>query len=371
LKLQANQELGGFSEEILSTMKLVVSFAREDLILKKYKEKSEVTRTISRKANTFQSAFFGVIRCLMFGFFVYTFYVATLLVENKVDNPNTGEPYTIVEIVAITQSMIMAITQLLACIPNISNISKAQVVGKKVFDIIERQPQIRDHANSKTVDGSEVALQQKILFKDVRFRYPTTPAVMPDQLQGVNFKIKAGTSTAIVGPSGSGKSTIVQMIERFYDPKSGEIFIDEQKLRDISLARLRRSIGYVSQEPVLILGTIRDNLLNAKHDATTEEIEEALRKSNAAFVKTLENGLDTYIGSSSVANLSGGQKQRIAIARALIKDPKILILDEATSALDPKSEAEVQGAIEKISEDTAASGQTLTIIMIAHRLQTI
>mmetsp|Transcript_20905 Transcript_20905/g.32376 ORF Transcript_20905/g.32376 Transcript_20905/m.32376 type:complete len:165 (+) Transcript_20905:1370-1864(+) len=161
------------------------------------------------------------------------------------------------------------------------------------------------------------------------------------------------------------------MIERFYDPKIGEIFFDKTNLKDISLKNLRDSIGYVSQEPVLILGTIRENLLNAKHDATEADIEEALRKANATFVKTLENGLDTYIGSSSVANLSGGQKQRIAIARALIKSPRILILDEATSALDPKSEAEVQQAIDNIAREYQDSGEKLTIIMIAHRLQTI
>jgi len=161
------------------------------------------------------------------------------------------------------------------------------------------------------------------------------------------------------------------MIERFYDPKKGEILLDGKGLKGFSLAQLRNSIGYVSQEPVLILGTIRENLLNANCNASQEDIEEALRKANADFVKNLEDGLDTYIGSASVANLSGGQKQRLAIARALIKKPKILILDEATSALDPKSEGEVQEAIDKIAKEEAQTGGNLTIIMIAHRLQTI
>jgi ABC-type multidrug transport system fused ATPase/permease subunit len=161
------------------------------------------------------------------------------------------------------------------------------------------------------------------------------------------------------------------MIERFYDPKKGEIFLDDKNLKDYGLHQLRNSIGYVSQEPVLILGTIRENLLHANHKATEKDIEEALRKANAGFVKNMEHGLDTYIGSSSVSNLSGGQKQRIAIARALIKNPKILILDEATSALDPKSEGEVQRAIDQIAKEEQEKGGTLTIIMIAHRLQTI
>lgn len=157
------------------------------------------------------------------------------------------------------------------------------------------------------------------------------------------------------------------MIERFYEPVEGEIYFDDVNLKDIKLKALRENIGYVSQEPVLILGTVKDNLLFGNKDATENDLREALQKANATFVYEMENGLDIYIGSSAVLNLSGGQKQRIAIARALIKKPIILILDEATSALDPRSEKEVQGAIDSI----AAGDNKLTIITIAHRLQTI
>jgi ABC-type multidrug transport system fused ATPase/permease subunit len=131
------------------------------------------------------------------------------------------------------------------------------------------------------------------------------------------------------------------MIERFYDPVSGDISFDETPLKDISLSKLRGSIGYVSQEPTLILGTIRENMIFANKNATENDIKLALKKANAGFVDELEQGIDSYVGSTTVQNLSGGQKQRLAIARALIKNPKILILDEATSALDPKSEQEV------------------------------
>ena len=187
----------------------------------------------------------------------------------------------------------------------------------------------------------------------------------------MSFKIKAGETTAIVGPSGSGKSTIVQMIERFYSPLSGDIYLDEMNIKDVQLKTLRESIGYVSQEPVLILGTIRDNILFGNKDASDSEIQYALKQANATFIYDMENKLDTYIGSAAVLNLSGGQKQRIAIARALIKKPKMLILDEATSALDPKSEKEVQDAIDHISNQAKLDGSKLTIVMIAHRLQTI
>lgn len=194
---------------------------------------------------------------------------------------------------------------------------------------------------------------------------------MKNVLEKMYFKINAGCTTAIVGPSGSGKSTIVQMIERFYEPSVGDIYLDNTNIKDIKLKNLRESIGYVSQEPVLILGTIRDNLLFGNKDATEAEIEYALKKANAGFIYDMEQKLDTYIGSAAVLNLSGGQKQRIAIARALIKKPKLLILDEATSALDPKSEKEVQDAIDNISIQARQEGSELTIIMIAHRLQTI
>ena len=172
-----------------------------------------------------------------------------------------------------------------------------------------------------------------------------------------------------MGPSGSGKSTIIQLIERFYDPRPGGIIeFDNEDIRDIDLKDLREQIGYVSQEPVMMLGTIRDNLLFGDRDATEKEMTEVLQKANADFVFTdNEDGLDAFVGTAGIMNMSGGQKQRIAIARALIKRPKILILDEATSALDPKSEVEVQESIDKI----AKSGMKLTIIIIAHRLTTI
>lgn len=157
--------------------------------------------------------------------------------------------------------------------------------------------------------------------------------------------IKSGTTTAIVGPSGSGKSTIVQMINRFYDPSQGEILYGSTQLKKVDLTSLREMIGWVGQEPVLVVGTIRENLMYGNKDATEADLDRAVKLANAQFIYTLEKKLDTYVGSSTVLNLSGGQKQRIAIARALIKRPQILVLDEATSALDPKSEAEVQNAI--------------------------
>lgn len=255
---------------------------------------------------------------------------------------------------------------LIAALPNIQAVMSAKVLGKIVFDVIDRVPQVKDSPNPKL----EISLKTSIQFRNVTFKYPMAPKEFKNILDNVSFEIRAGETTAIVGPSGSGKSTIVQMIERFYDPIAGNIMVDEVNIKDIQIKKLRESIGYVSQEPVLILGTIRDNLLFGNRDATEEDMKIALEKANASFVFELEKQLDTYIGSTSVLNLSGGQKQRIAIARALIKKPTILILDEATSALDPKSEKEVQVAIEKISNESNVKAK-LTIIIIAHRLSTI
>jgi ABC-type multidrug transport system fused ATPase/permease subunit len=156
------------------------------------------------------------------------------------------------------------------------------------------------------------------------------------------------------------------LLNRFYDPDVGNIFLNKTPLKEISLSSLRENIGYVGQEPALIVGTIRENLLNGNCDASKDQIDDALKQANAKFVYELEpHGLDTYVGAGSILNLSGGQKQRIAIARALIKKPKILVLDEATSALDSKSEKEVQDAIVDLQQSKA---HQITILMIAHRL---
>lgn len=224
---------------------------------------------------------------------------------------------------------------------------------------------INDTENKHIVKKEEIKGQ--IEFQNVNFTYPSRPDLKV--LKDFTCTFEAGKTIALVGPSGSGKSTIIQLLERFYDPKSGTVTLDGINIKDINLTSLRNQIGFVSQEPILFNTTIRENLLFAKPDATEQEIEEALKAANAwKFIHTVmkENGIDTMVGSSG-GQLSGGQKQRIAIARAFIKKPKILLLDEATSALDKVNEKAVQAAIEGYRKTNG----DITTIVIAHRLSTI
>ncbi|PZM86327.1 hypothetical protein DLH72_01160 [Candidatus Gracilibacteria bacterium] len=198
-----------------------------------------------------------------------------------------------------------------------------------------------------------------IEFKGVSFSYIKGRNI----LKNMSFSIKKGEKIAFVGNTGAGKSTIINLILRFWDTDSGEIFIDGKNIKDISKNSLRKHIGIVTQDISLFNDTLRQNLLYAKQDAKEEELFDALDKAEASFVKKLENGLDTIIGERGL-KLSGGEKQRIAIARLFLKNPEILILDEATSALDNKTEKLVQKALDKLMEGK-------TSIIIAHRLSTI
>ncbi|NXO26958.1 MDR1 protein, partial [Cisticola juncidis] len=174
-------------------------------------------------------------------------------------------------------------------------------------------------------------------FKNVYFNYPSRPDV--EILKGLNLKINSGQTVALVGGSGCGKSTTVQLIQRFYDPKEGMVTIDGQDIRTLNVRYLREVIGVVNQEPVLFATTIAENIRYGRENVTMEEIEKATKEANAYdFIMKLPNKFETVVGERG-AQLSGGQKQRIAIARALVRNPKILLLDEATSALDTESES--------------------------------
>ncbi|XP_060175041.1 ABC transporter B family member 11-like [Lycium barbarum] len=243
--------------------------------------------------------------------------------------------------------------------PCMSAFAAGQAAAFKMFETIKRKPDIDAYdTNGKTLDD----IRGDIELNDVHFSYPARP---DEQIfGGFSLFVASGTTAALVGQSGSGKSTVISLIERFYDPQSGQVLIDGINLKDFQLKWIRGKIGLVSQEPVLFTASIKENIVYGKHDATAEEIKAAVELANAAkFIDKLPQGLDTMVGEHGT-QLSGGQKQRIAIARAILKDPRILLLDEATSALDAESERVVQEALDRIMINR-------TTIVVAHRLSTI
>ena len=235
-----------------------------------------------------------------------------------------------------------------------NNLQQARAASERIFYLLDEQPE---------VDGTKnlTEIKNEIVFDNVRFIYPGTRKKVLDD---INFRVKKGELVAIVGKSGAGKTTMVDMLPRFYKPVSGSIFIDDIDVNDVTLESLRKNIGIVSQDIILFNETVMDNIALGKLDATEEEIKEAAKAAYAHdFIKEMLHGYDTIIGERGI-RLSGGQKQRISIARALLKNPPILILDEATSSLDTASEIIVQKALDNLMTNR-------TTFVIAHRLSTV
>ncbi|KAJ3385238.1 Multidrug resistance protein 1 [Entophlyctis sp. JEL0112] len=255
----------------------------------------------------------------------------------------------------------VGVLSLLQLPQNISAVTTARGAAFKIYDTINRVPSIDSRSN----DGlTPVNTDGKIVLEQVSFAYPTRPD--SQIFENLSLTIESGQTVAFVGPSGSGKSSIIQLIQRFYDPLSGKLTLDGTDIKSLNVKWLRQNIGVVSQEPCLFNSSIKQNiLLGAPGDSVTEtELIEVCKAANCHdFIMQLPQGYDTHVGEHG-GMLSGGQKQRIAIARALMKNPKILILDEATSALDTQSERIVQAALDRASASR-------TTIMIAHRLSTV
>ena len=233
---------------------------------------------------------------------------------------------------------------------------RAVVNARMIYALLDTQPMQRDKPNATDL----IVTEGRIELEDVAFAYANGEPVLKD----TSFVAEGGQTTALVGPSGGGKSTIINLIPRFYDPSAGRILIDGQDITTITKESLRRHLAYVSQQPYLFEGTIRDNIRYGRPDATDAEVEEAAKLAYAHdFILAQPFGYDTPVGENGIT-LSGGQRQRLSIARALVRQAPILLLDEATSALDNESEAAVQKALE-----TAMSGRT--VVVIAHRLSTV
>jgi ATP-binding cassette subfamily B protein len=226
---------------------------------------------------------------------------------------------------------------------------------RRITDLLETKPMLVPGD-----DGLDEPVRGEIELHDVRFGYGDGP----DVLKGITMQIPAGETHAVVGVTGAGKSTLASLLLRFHDPRSGEVLIDGVDVRDLTFASLRRSIGYVSQDVFLFQGTVRDNLRFGRTGATDGEIEEAARLAEAHdFITGLPQGYDTIVGERGL-KLSGGQRQRLSIARAILRDPAILVLDEATSAVDYETEAAIQRSLARVATDRTA-------VVIAHRLSTV
>ncbi|MEZ5195610.1 MAG: ATP-binding cassette domain-containing protein [Bacteroidales bacterium] len=239
-----------------------------------------------------------------------------------------------------------------------SQIQKAIGATENLLDILDENPEPLELEKKEKIECCTGSVD----FKNVSFVYPTRQDV--SVLSDISFSVMQGHQVALVGPSGAGKSTITALLFRFYDPTSGQILIDGRDIRDFDLSELRGNMAIVPQEVLLFGGTILENIEYGKPGASEEDIVEAAKKANAwEFITRFPEGLNTLVGERGV-QLSGGQRQRIAIARAILKDPAILILDEATSSLDSESERLVQEALEKLMEGR-------TSIVIAHRLSTV
>ena len=255
----------------------------------------------------------------------------------------------------------MILFSILGPIKQLSNVNLRIQTGaasaERIFNLLDTEPQIVEAKDPIDLGRFKDSLE----FKDVHFQYIEGSGPVLDK---VSFIINKGEVVALVGPSGAGKSTIADLIPRFYDVSSGAVLLDGNNIKDASLNSLRNNMGIVTQEVILFNDTIRNNIAYAQPDQTDNAIREAAKAANALeFIDKTADGFDTVVGERGV-KLSGGQKQRIAIARALLKNPSILILDEATSALDTESEKKVQKAIESLMKDRTA-------LVIAHRLSTV
>ncbi|KAG8201139.1 hypothetical protein JTE90_028804 [Oedothorax gibbosus] len=342
---------GGVAEEVLGNIRTVTCFNGQDREWKRYTAALANGRDIAIKKYLYMAFAFGFTFLVLYGSYALAFwYGAELVVANKM---------TPGDVFSVFFSVMIGSFSLGNAMPHLTSVAIAKGSAKTIYDIINTVPKI----DSYSKDGIQPkAFSADIEFHNVNFSYPTRKSVKV--LRNFSLCIKEGQTVALCGPSGSGKSTIVNLLLRFYDPLKGNITLGDYDLKNLNLHWLRSKIGIVSQEPVLFGGTIAKNIEYGNDNVTFADIVAAAKMANAhEFINLLPQGYDTLVGERG-AQLSGGQKQRIAIARALVRDPKILLLDEATSALDSESESIVQAALDKAQEGR-------TTIVVAHRLSTI
>uniref|UniRef100_A0A3B5MPP8 ATP-binding cassette, sub-family B (MDR/TAP), member 11a n=1 Tax=Xiphophorus couchianus TaxID=32473 RepID=A0A3B5MPP8_9TELE len=351
-ELTAYAKAGAVADEVLSSIRTVAAFGGEERETERYDRNLIEAQNWGVKKGSIIGVFQGYLWCIIFLCYALAFwYGSKLVIDTKELTPGS--------LIQVFFGVLMAAMNLGQASPCLEAFASGRAAAKTIFETIDREPEI----NCFSDDGHKLdKVKGDLEFHNITFFYPSRPDVKI--LDNLNMQIKAGETTAFVGPSGSGKSTTIQLIQRFYDAEEGTVYLDGHDIRTLNIQWLRSLIGIVEQEPVLFATTIAENIRYGRPGVTTEEIIQAAKEANAYnFVMTLPQKFDTLVGECG-GQMSGGQKQRIAIARALIRNPKILLLDMATSALDNESEAVVQEAL-----DNVRAGRTT--ISIAHRLSTI
>jgi ATP-binding cassette subfamily B (MDR/TAP) protein 1 len=347
------EKSAGYACEHTNAIRTVASLTTEREIYAEYKRQLRAQLPVSLKSNLKNSSLYAASQSGMFLAFALGFWYGGKLLSR-------GE-YTLFQFFLVFNEIIFGAQSAGTVFSFAGDMSKAKNSAAALKKLYDRQPTIDPWSD----DGVPLDhVEGNLEFRDVHFRYPTRPDV--PVLRGLNLTVKPGQYIALVGPSGCGKSTTIAMLERFYDPLAGGVYIDGKEISSLNLNDYRSHLALVSQEPTLYQGTIKDNVLLGadRGQVSDEQIIRACKDANIYdFIMSLPDGFATDVGNKA-ALLSGGQKQRIAIARALIRDPKVLLLDEATSALDSESEKVVQAAL-----DVAAKGRTT--IAVAHRLSTI
>ncbi|KAK1616708.1 hypothetical protein QYE76_022225 [Lolium multiflorum] len=347
----AYAEAGKVVEQTIGSIRTVVSFTGERRAIDKYQEFLKISYRSTVHQGTAGGLGIGSLLLIVFcSYGLAVWYGARLIIEKG---------YTGGYIINVLMAIMTGAMALGQSSPCLTAFASGQIAAHKMFATIYRKPEIDASDKGGIILDNFVG---DVELKDVNFSYPARPEQRI--FNGFSISIPTGTTVALVGESGSGKSTVISLVERFYDPQSGEVLLDGVNLKELNLSWIRQKIGLVSQEPILFTTTIRENIEYGKRGASEEEIRRAIVLANAAkFIDKLPNGLDTMVGEHGT-QLSGGQKQRIAIARAILKNPSILLLDEATSALDAESERVVQDALNNIMVNR-------TTIIVAHRLSTV
>ena len=353
-KQELYQRAGGIAEESLEGIKTVASCNAQHIIAKRYQSELEPLKTSGILMGIINGISWGVY-FFQFLFFVgLGFYIGVLLIDQDVETWK-GSDLGVKEVFVSCFLSAMASLVLSLAIPSLGYLYSSRIAAATVNKTIQK---------NKKYDGSfkPQSIRGGISLENVSFNYPTRPEI--NVLQGVSLEVEAGESLAIVGETGSGKSTIIQLIEGFYYCSSGSVKIDGMNIKEYDLISLRKFISLVSQEPILFNCSIAENIRIGKEDASLEEIMIVSAEAEAnSFIENLPESYDTWVGVKG-ALLSGGQKQRIALARAMIKKPKILLLDEAISALDVNTERAIQSTIDKIMINT-------TTVIVAQRLSTV